>query len=158
MMLTLTEIKIIIVLAFITCLIGGSVYVTHSIDKANYEKAEISALADAVKKQQEADAINYQAAQEYAQSKDKIIQQIQRKLNEVQKFANAHCITVGIVRLHDEAASGREMPTPSGKSDDSCSGATNIQLYNKMITNYGIARQNATQLNKLEETILKLQK
>lgn len=66
------------------------------------------------------------------------------------------CVPWGLVRLHDAAALGLDpdkVVAPAGQPDDECSGVSPADLASRIAANYGIARQNAEQLNALEADI-----
>lgn len=66
------------------------------------------------------------------------------------------CIPWGIVRLHDAAVLHQDpasLPTPAGQPDDACSDVAPRAFVDTVISNYGIADQNAEQLNALEKDV-----
>lgn len=151
--------------AFITALLGSTFigsYITHKVDNAAYEKlelsykeAEIKVVKDALSEQQRLDEIKTQIALEANQKQQTINTQTRKQLDEISKHVkdtNKYCITWGLVRVLDASILNREassLPLPSGRLDASCSTFTSSELAKSIINNYGIAKNNANQLDYL---------
>lgn len=63
------------------------------------------------------------------------------------------CITVGMLRLHDAAATGidpADFHPPAGQPDDACSSVAPSDFMAVVAGNYAAARANGEQLNSLE--------
>ena len=66
------------------------------------------------------------------------------------------CVSNGMLRVHDAAVLGRdpgEILPPAGQPDDACSSVAAADFMATIAANYGAARQNAEQLNALEDDI-----
>lgn len=119
-----------------------------------YQEASTKALQDAMLKRDQEDLRKDQLAKAEAQRQQKIVDQTKARLNEVSKFVKNVCISYGALRLHDSIIYGKqpsELPLPSGKSDDDCSRTSARQLMAVVLSNYGKAKQNISQLNGLIE-------
>lgn len=88
-------------------------------------------------------------------------QKIQARTRAITKEVHAYvtpaqdaraCVSYGAVRLHDAAVFGvqpAELQLPAGKSNDDCSPIAPSALVAAVAENYGVAHQNAEQLNEL---------
>lgn len=147
-------------------LITGTAWTTHRVDQAGFDKAEQQweknkqkAIDGAVAIKAAQDNVVLQNALKEAKAQTIIQTQIQTVIKEVPKYVKVDdigCITYGLVRVLDAAAIDAdpgELPIPAGKSNDSCTGLTTVDLASHVAGNYGIARANAQQLNDLEQTV-----
>lgn len=88
-------------------------------------------------------------------------QAIQTQIKEIIVYAPKHitpatdsrvCIPYGFVRVLDAAILGvrpDDLPLPTGASDDACAPVVASHLAAEIVANYGLARQNANQLDAL---------
>ncbi len=152
---------------------GG--FLTHAVDQNRYDALVIShakadaKAAEASRKAQEAAVAAARAteratavlAQESALRAAAADQKIVYRTNTIIKEVPTHvtaqtdarvCVPVGLVRLLDAAALGvdpADLVLPAGQSDDTCSSVRASDLARSVVGNYGIARQNAEQLDQL---------
>jgi len=152
----------ILVIAFGVGFYGG--YKIESASKealiASYKEAQVQALKAALAKQQAEDNLKTREALDAALHQQKLTQQTQDRLNEVDKAlknATVHCITNGVVELLNRASGATtKMPDTSRLPLDACSTVTANQLMRNVISNYGIALKNAKQLDDLIHSIHEL--
>lgn len=65
-----------------------------------------------------------------------------------------YALSVGLVRLHDAAATGTDpVPDPAGRPDDAPSDVTPSVLATTLVDNYEAATANAAQLGKLQDWV-----
>lgn len=89
--------------------------------------------------------------------RDQIIQKrtitlIQKVPTYVTQKQDVACVSYGLVRVLDAAVSGADpadLELPAGQSDDACSPVKPSDLARSVAGNYGVASQNAEQLNSL---------
>lgn len=161
-MFGLSTIKLYVMAGALLAAVLGSAVVTHKVDNSRYEalqikieKAHEKALDDAIALQQKEDQINVEQAQAYAAEQQRLATSAAQQLKEVEAHVKAngsHCVTWGLVRVLDSAATRRavaEMPAPAGKSDDACAPTDAIALARNVVGNYYTAHANADQLNAL---------
>lgn len=87
----------------------------------------------------------------------KIVDHTVTLIKEVPKYVTVQqdarsCVSYGLVRLLDAASSGRDpadLELPAGQSNDACAPVEASALAASVVENYGIARQNAAQLDGL---------
>lgn len=123
--------------------------------KDAYDKA----VADAVAKEKAQAEANTKAAVAEAEAQQKIVVRTQTTVKEVPTYVPTEvdqrtCVTYGLVRVLDAAASGRspaDLELPAGQSDDACAPVTASALAANVASNYGVALQNAQQLDALIE-------
>lgn len=113
-----------------------------------------AAVAQAVAKERAQAKADLDAAVEEAAAQEKIVTRTRTIIKEIPRYVqdSSHCITYGLVRVLDAAASGADpadLELPAGQSDDACAPVTNSALAASVAENYGIARQNAQQLDAL---------
>lgn len=152
-------------------LVAGSVLsgvVVHKVDQASYaalqsryDKREL-AWGQAVQKAKD-DAARTQKAQDdatlahaitEAQAQERIVTRTQTIIQKVDHYVTdrSTCITYGLIRVLDAAATGRDpesLQLPAGQSDDACAPVDAPTLARSVVANYGVARQNAEQLDGL---------
>lgn len=141
--------------------------------KLEYTQAEVKAREEAASIQKAQDDIALGAAQTEASVQQAQASLTERQINEVTTHVSPTlalsarasspraCISYGLVRVLDAAALGddpTDLQLPAGQSDDTCTNLTAIDLARNVVANYGAARENAEQLNRLELTIIQLQK
>lgn len=118
-------------------------------------KAEAVSEAAAIQKQQ--DDIALRDAVSEASAQQRIVTRTTTTVKEVPVYVTpaqdaSSCVTYGLVRLHDAAALGVDpgtLPLPAGKLDSDCTALKASDLAAGIVSNYGVARQNAEQLNAL---------
>lgn len=127
-----------------------------SIAQGNLERTEAANAA----LQHDAKIISMAAVGE-ATAQQQIVTQTLTTANEVTHYVKdtSTCITWGLVRVLDAAATGvgpADLPLPAGQSDDACAPIGAAALAGSVVRNYGAARQNAEQLNRLIGTVTQL--
>lgn len=154
-------------LVVILALGAASVYAAHVATEigngklATVEAADATAQAAAVSKaaaiQKAQDALSLKDQAHESAAQVRIVTRTQTITKEVPTYVTVAqdargCITYGLVRLHDAAALGVDPGTlqlPAGKSDDDCTSLKASDLAAGIVSNYGVAHQNAEQLNAL---------
>lgn len=143
-------------------------FTTHKIDhgayadlELKYAKAQQEQIEAGVRQLQHDTKITEEAAVAEAKVQQQIVVQTLTLTREVTRYVKdtSTCVTFGLVRVLDAAALGvdpADLPLPAGQSDDACAPVTASALAGSVATNYGTARQNAEQLNRLEATVLEL--
>lgn len=157
-------------------LVGGSSFatykVTHGLDSAAYAKleladktAQVAAVSAAAAQQKQLDVAATTAAVADAQAQAALVtraaaltQEIPAHVTPAQDQAAAApgarpgCVSYGLVRLLDAATLGvpaASLALPAGESDDACAPVEPSALASSVAANYGVAEQNAQQLNDL---------
>lgn len=157
-------------------LVAGSATVTykitHGVDQGRYEslvaadaRSQTKAVADAAAKQKALDGSGLKAAVVEAGAQDHIVTRTITLTKEIPTYvtvtqdaaasapgARPGCVSYGLVRLLDAAVLHVEpaaLALPAGQSDDSCSPVEPSALASSVAGNYGVADQNAEQLNAL---------
>ena len=156
--------KLIAMLILVAGTAIGTATVTHKVDNARFEKLELGyaqakekAVEEARAAQAAQDKIALTAAVAEAAAQEKIVTITNTITKEIPSHVkdSGPCITYGLVRVLDGAASGRDPDTlalPTGKSDDACSPVKASDLAQSVADNYGAARQNSEQLTALQQT------
>lgn len=141
--------------------------------KLQYAQAEVQARAEAASIQKAQDDVALGAAQVEASTQAAQASLTERQIDEVKTYVPAGlilaarasgdraCIPYGFVRVLDASALGLDpgaLILPAGQSDDACAPIDAAALARSIVANYGAARANAEQLNRLELTILQLEK
>ena len=156
--------KLIAMLILVAGTAIGTATITHKVDNARFEKLELGyaqakekAVEEARAAQAAQDKIALTAAVAEATAQEKIVTINQVITKEIPSHVkdSGPCITYGLVRVLDGAASGRDPDTlalPTGKSDDACSPVKASDLAQSVADNYGAARQNSEQLTALQQT------
>lgn len=145
--------------------------IVHKVDQAAYnalqsrydarelawvkQKGEAEKRAAALQKAQ--DDVSLAHAVSQAQAQERVVYRTQKVLQEVPHYVTPAqdargCVTYGLVRVLDAAALGVDPGTlqlPAGKSDDTCSPIAPSALASSVAGNYGVAWQNAEQLDGL---------
>lgn len=157
-------------------LVGGSVYATHHWDSAAYNalvakqaKAQVAAVTQAAAAQKKLDAAGTKASTTDAVAQQQIVTRTVTLTKEVPVYvtraqdqaadapgARPGCVSYGVVRVLDAAVLGvspSSLALPAGKSDDDCSPVDPSALAAGVAGNYGVAQQNAQQLNDLIDTV-----
>lgn len=100
------------------------------------------------------------AAVAEASAQERIVYRTNETIKEVPRYVTVvqdrACIGYGLVRVLDAAAQGlspESLQLPAGQSDDACSPVAPSALAMSVAGNYGIARQNAQQLDALSADI-----
>lgn len=138
---------------------------THTYDLAKLEKVELgykdaaahaTAEAARIQKAQDEAALTATIAANAAQTI--IVTQTEIVQTEVVRHVKdtVACPSYGFVRVLDAEVLGRspdDLPLPAGTTDDTCAPIGFTALAQSIIANYAIARENAEQLNDLENTI-----
>lgn len=149
---------------------SGVGYIVHRMDAAtiaSIKLADADAVIDATKQvaklQQAQDSIALDAAVKEAQAQQKIVTQTVTVTKEITKHVTdtVPCVPYGAVRLLNDAATGSNTanaPTPPGQSDGACAPVPWRDFVSDIISDYGIGRQNAEQLNALETNVTNLVK
>lgn len=160
--------KLILIAVGIFGLIGGTAYITHRVDNSKYEALELQYSQAVAKAQQEEltreqaiDKAKDQAALEATQAQQVIINSTKDQLNALKKYTNSHCITNGIVSVLNSSALGdqsKSVSNASGQSLNTCSTIASARVYEWIVRNNGIARQNAKQLDELIKSVQILNK
>lgn len=143
----------------------ASWYVTHQIDAATYLRREVALhqaeqLANqvALVKERADETVIRDAAVKQAASQVQIVTQTLTLQKEVIRHVTVHspCISLGFIRVLDAEVLGvaaDRLPLAAGQSDDTCSPLTADAVAERIIANYGRARQNAIQLDELEASV-----
>jgi hypothetical protein len=164
---TFAEIKLAVALVALLGAAGTGFMLAHRLDASKYTNLELSyaqaqakAVAQAQAEQARLDAIAVQAGQAEAAHQAALAASTAAQLREVKSHvqADSHCITWGLVRVLDAAVhrvSASSLVLPAGKSDGSCAPYGSDELARSVVGNYGIANQNAEQLNGLVGAIRK---
>ena len=144
---------------------AGIGWTVHRVDestiaamKLTEAEAQLSAANTAAAIQKKEDAVSLAEAVSEARAQQQIVTQTVTLTKEVPVYVSAKtdartCITYGLVRVLDAAATGRdpaELPLDAGQSDDACAPVTASSLARNVAENYGAARANAEQLDALE--------
>jgi hypothetical protein len=144
---------------------AGIGWTVHRIDEATIAamklaeaQAQLAAANAAAAIQKKEDAVSLARAVSEARAQQKITTQTVTLTKEVPVYVSAKtdartCVTYGLVRVLDAAATGRdpaELPLGAGESDESCASVAASSLARNVAENYGAARANAEQLNALE--------
>lgn len=125
---------------------------------AKKEAERTAVIQEAARKAQKAqDAITLASALKEATAQTKIVTRTRTLTQEVPRYVTVQqdavaCISYGLVRVLDAAATGRDpsdLELPAGQSDDACTTLTASDLARGVIENYGVAQQNAEQLDAL---------
>lgn len=120
-------------------------------------EAKAAVIAEAKAQQKAQDDITLASAMANAEAQTKIITLTNDIIKEVPRYVTVTqdartCVTYGLVRVLDAAATGRnpaDLQLPSGVTDDACAPITASALAAGIADNFGIARQNAAQLDTL---------
>lgn len=129
--------------------------------KLKYEVASTKAISEALAEKQRQDQVSSEIAKKQAMQQQIILRQTQDHLDEIQKYVKTTCISYNVIRLLNSTVLHTDplsVPIPSGKSPSSCSGITSNTVAKSIIKNYGIADQNASQLDALIEFYNKTKK
>lgn len=142
---------------------GGAVM--HRMDEGRYQKlltsqarAETKAQVDARAAEHRQTVVVAAAVTKEAVAQERIVNHTITLIRKVPVYvtpaqdADVHCITWGLVRLHDAAALGADpagLVPPAGQPDDACAPVKASDLASAIVVNYGVARQNAEQLDAL---------
>jgi len=158
-------------LAIGAALAGSGVgYVVHRMDEATIAKIELAGSLAAVKAekafaaaQKSEDDVNLAAAVAEAQAQQKIVTQTVTVKQEITKHVTdtVPCVPYGAIRLLNDAATGSDTAdaaTPPAQSDGACAPVSWRDFVSDIISDYGIGRQNAEQLNALEANVTDLVK
>lgn len=128
--------------------------------KLELERKEeiIKAVENARLEQQRLDQIAIELAKQEANNQARITAATVSRLKEVKRHVknSNNCVTYGFIRVLDAGVHGvnaESLILPAGKSDDSCSEITTIELANSIIGNYGTCESNSEQLNALIESL-----
>lgn len=124
------------------------------------EIAGAAAEAKATKKVQQSLTSSNQAAETKAQAKlqaqAKVIIKKVPVYVSTDRSSRSACITNGMLRLHDAAVLGldpADLPPPASAPDDACSTVSQSDFMATIVANYAAARENAEQLNSLEDDV-----
>lgn len=142
-------------------------YVTDRVKQASYDElviaqkqAVIDAKTIAALTQKNQDIIIQQDAVKEAKNQQALEDKNNATIKHIPIYVqdSAHCITFGLIRVLDAAATNRDPAEldATGKPSASCSPITNTALAQSIATNYGIANQNAEQLDALEASVISL--
>lgn len=120
-------------------------------------QAALSAAQQAAAIQKAQDDLSLKDAVSEASAQTRIVTRTQTIVKEVPANVTPvqdarTCVSYGLVRLHDAAALGVDpgtLPLPAGKSPDDCTSLKASDLATGIVGNYGVARQNAEQLDAL---------
>ncbi len=159
--------KLVAIIGVIMTLFGsiGTGIVIHKIDHAHYADLELSyqlatgaALKQALSRQKAEDAIVLAGAVAEAKSQQQIGAVTIETTKEIVRHVSDHsnCITLGLVRVLDAevlSVAPGSLSLASGQSDDTCAPIKASALATSIVANYGIALQNAEQLNALEDSV-----
>lgn len=123
------------------------------------EARQVAAVAQAARVAQHAqDQITTTSAVAEAAAQERIITRTITLTQEVPRYVTTTverrigCVPWGLVRVLDAAASGAnpaDLIPPAGQPDDACSPVTPLALGQSVVANYGVAHQNAEQLDAL---------
>lgn len=161
-------IRIYALIAALLAAAGSASWATYKIEEGRiakievaYDKAQIAAIQEAKDKQASADKVVLDGALKEAAEHVQIVTQTEVITREVIKHVKdtSTCVTYGLVRVLDAATRGDDpgdLALPAGKSDDTCAPVTATALARSVAANYGIARDNAKQLNNLQDTVRQL--
>lgn len=127
----------------------------QSVAEANLAAAQKSLALTAAQEalSQQTGAAEGQAQAQIITRTNTIIQKVPQYVTVTQDRA---CVPYGLVRVLDAAALGldpADLQPPAGQSDDACAPVTTSDLARSVAGNYGVARQNAEQLNGLEADV-----
>lgn len=143
----------------------SSWYVTHEIDATKYLRREVAlhqaeqlASQIALVKERADAAVIRDAAVKQASSQLQIVTQTLTLQKEIIRHVTDHspCITLGFIRVLDAevlGVSADSLPLSAGQFDDACSPLAANDVAERIIANYGRARQNANQLDELEASV-----
>jgi hypothetical protein len=137
-------------------LVGTALGVKHEWDLGQAARVQVKQVVATSKAQLVAVAKVDQAATAAEPKAQAIV--VTRYKTLVQKVptyvpVSSPCIPWGLVRLHDAAAAGVDPSTlqpPASAADDACSDVAPDAFMATVVANYGLAAQNAEQLNALE--------
>lgn len=156
-------------------LVAGTAFVTHRVDEVarldllnQYQRQQTAAVQAAKDLQKKQDDVALTTAVHEATAQQKIVTQTVTIRQEVPKYVtrtltkhdSVACVSYGFVRVLDAAALGvdpADLPLPAGKSNDSCTALDPVALATAIADNYGITRQNAQQLDDLEDYVRQLE-
>lgn len=164
--LSFANLKLIgLLVGFIGAFAAGG-FTMHKLDDARYQKrlaleAQVTAKAEHAARagEQRQTAVVVAAAGTAASHQERIITHTvtltQEIHDHVPPIVDTHpCVPWGFVRLHDAAAWGvgiAETGAPAGEPDDACAPFAWADVAAAVVQNYGTARQNAQQLDDLEQ-------
>lgn len=146
----------------------GTGFVVHRFDDAakqkmiaGYAMAQAKAIEQALKLEKKQNSITLAAAVADAAAQEKIVVHTQVVTREIVRHVKdtSTCISFGFVRVLDAEVLGvapADLALPAGQSDDACAPVTPSALAEHVAANYGRARQNARQLEDLEDYVLDL--
>lgn len=160
--------KLILLAVGVLGLVSGSAYITHKVDNSAYEALELKyasavtkAQQDELERQSKITIAKDQASAEATKAQQVIVNSTRKQLNDLKKYANSHCITNGLIKLLSNSATSnipKGMSATSRQPDSACSTITSTRIYEWLITNNGIANQNAKQLDELIDSVKTLNK
>jgi hypothetical protein len=143
--------------------IAGAVWVTHAIDGAAYAKLELQysqatakAAAAALNYQKQLNSLSAKHSAAEGTAQTTLAADTSGRIKEVTKYVTTYrdraCVPYGLVRVLDADVLGVRpdaLALPAGQSDDACAPVSAADLASSIIQNYGLAQQNAEQLNAL---------
>lgn len=139
--------------------LGAGLGVKHEWDLGQAARVQVKHIVATSKVQTKAvAAVDAHVAPAAAAAQVRIVTQTRTLLKEVPVYVpvRSPCITWGALRLHDAAVLGVDASTlqpPAGQPDSACSDVDPIAFMAGVVANYGVARQNAQQLNDLEADV-----
>ncbi len=148
----------------------GTWYVTHGLDERKYLAREVGLRAAEAKAaeinlavERSMAAVNLNAAVKQGNRQQAILTRTLNNMKEVLSHVtpNSPCITLGFIRVLDAevlGVSADDLPLAAGQSDDACSPLSTAAVAERIVRNFGIARQNAEQLDGLIENVSARQK
>lgn len=144
---------------------AGVGWTVHRLDQATIaqiqladSQAALAATQKAAALQKAQDDISLKAAVADAQSQAKIVTQTVTVTKEIPAHVSdaSHCITYGLVRVLNAAATGADpdaVPASPGQSDDACAPVSWRDFAGDIVADYEAGRQNAQQLDDLEDWV-----
>lgn len=144
---------------------GGGVtgWVTHKLDKVQYNQLKADVAIAQAKALQQAEALRTQyetkrqaEAQQWDSQRQALENQARSANQKVERYVRtkpSDCITYGALRLLDGegivGGGAERLPLPAGKSNDSCAPITAVVFYRSLLTDLAACRQNTAQLTAL---------
>ena len=156
--------------AALSAIVAGSAtgWTVHRIDQAAYvtlqladAEAKDDAMAALARTDQREARANLDAAVSEAAAQQKIVTETVTVSKEIPIHVpqSVPCISYGLVRVLDDAATGSDTanaPAPAGQSDDACAPLSWRAFASELAGDYATGRANAEQLNALEADVTAL--
>lgn len=155
----LSSIKYWLIGGAVAIALGVGTYYVHEYHAGQAAIKNVAVLQQANKLQGSLDKLDLSAALDRAGSSAAINTGTSNLILEIPTYVTSAqdrstCITYGLVRVYNAAVGQPDaIPLPAGKSNDACSPVKASALAAGIADNFGTAKDNADQLNKLEAYI-----